>query len=70
MATEQEVQIARRILKAVAEAIRELGNVPSGHLYTRLMSMMTLDQYDMVINALKKLKLVKEQNHLLTWIGY
>lgn len=69
MTTQEEVEIAKRILKAIARAIREAGSIPSGHLYARLMSMLTLDQYNMVIGTLKKMKLVQEDNHLLTWIG-
>ena len=69
MATQQETEIALKILRAVAEAIRELGNVPSGHLYARLMDKLTLDQYNKVINCLVKAKMVTNSNHLLTWVG-
>jgi hypothetical protein len=54
---------------AVAEAIRELGSVPSGHLYAQLMDKMSLETYTAVIQVLKNTKLVEEKNHLLTWIG-
>ncbi len=67
-ATKTETEIALRILKAVAEAIKELGSIPSGHLYARLMGKLTLDQYNLVIGALKKAGLIKEEHYLLTWI--
>jgi hypothetical protein len=60
---------ALKIAVAVAEAIRELGEVPSGHLYARLMDQMSLDTYNAIIGALKGAGLVKEQNYLLSWSG-
>jgi hypothetical protein len=54
---------------AVGDAIRELGSVPSGHLYGMLMGEMTLERYNGVIGVLKKAGLVTESNHLLTWTG-
>jgi hypothetical protein len=58
-----------QVVAAIAEAIRELKEVPSGHLYTMLMDKMTLDQYNAFIGALKRAGLVSEQYHLLKWIG-
>lgn len=54
---------------AIAEAIRDLKEVPSGHLYARVNQYMNLDAYNGIISALKTAGLVKEQNFLLTWIG-
>jgi len=54
---------------AVGEAIRDLGSVPSGHLYARLMGHMDLDTYNKLIGLLKQANLVEESNHLLTWVG-
>jgi hypothetical protein len=65
----QQVTAGIRIAAAVAEAIRDLGSVPSGHLYARLMGHMDLDTYNKVIGVLKQAKLVEEKNHLLTWVG-
>ena len=69
MATKQETETAIRILRAIAETIRELGKVPSGHLYARLMDKLSLDQYNKVINVLKHAGLVEEKFHELKWIG-
>jgi hypothetical protein len=69
-ATNTEVKAALGILQAVAEAIRELGEVPSGHLYANLMSKLSLAQFEQVLGFLKGAGLVRESNaHLLTWIG-
>lgn len=54
---------------AIAEAIRELKEIPSGHLYARVSQYITLDAYNSIISALKTAGLVKEQNFLLTWVG-
>ena len=62
-------QAAVEIIMAVAEAIRSLGSVPSGHLYARVMPFMNLDAYTRVIETLKRAGLVTEKNHLLTWVG-
>ena len=68
--TNTEVKAAFGILQAVAGAIRELGEVPSGHLYANLMSKLTIAQFEQVIGVLKGAGLVRESNaHLLSWIG-
>lgn len=55
---------------AQAEAIRDLRHVPSGHLYARLMGVMTLQQYEQVIDLLIEARLVERTpSHLLRWIG-
>jgi hypothetical protein len=68
--TNTEVKAALGIIQAVAEAIRELGEVPSGHLYANLMSKLSLEQYEQLLDVLKGAGLVRESNaHLLTWVG-
>ena len=57
------------IVEAVADAIKTLGSVPSGHLYAHLMGALTLTQYQAVIGILKVQGKVTERNHLLTWVG-
>jgi hypothetical protein len=65
--TPQEAAI--EIIKTIAEAVRSLGSVPSGHLYARVMGTLSLDAYTRVIESLKRMGLVEEKNHLLTWVG-
>ena len=64
-----EVKAALGILIAVADAIRELGEVPSGHLYAHLVSKLSLEQYEQIIATLKQAGLITESNHLLTWVS-
>jgi len=69
MQTRQQVTAAIQIVAAVAEAIRGLGSVPSGHLYAQLLGKVTLEQYRQIIATLKRAELVSESNHMLHWIG-
>ncbi len=65
-----QAQAATGAVLAVAECIRELGTVPSGHLYARLMGHMSADAYQGVIAALVRAGLVRQHpSHLLEWIG-
>ena len=55
---------------ALAEAIRELGEIPAGHLYARLMNVMDLNQFDALIDILCQAGVVERTPaHLLRWIG-
>ncbi len=65
--TKEQVHGAIEIIKAVADTIKDLGSVPSGELYARLMGYMSLAQYNKIIGILKNAGLVSEQNYILTW---
>jgi hypothetical protein len=67
--TKEQVGAAITAIKAIADAIRELGEVPSGHLYAQLMGKMSLADYTKVIDILKGATLVSESGNLLKWIG-
>ena len=54
---------------AVSDAIRELGSVPSGHLYARLMEYLSIEVYQRIIDLLVEAKVVTNKGHLLTWVG-
>ena len=66
---EEQTKATIEVIKAVAEAIKTLGQVPSGHLYARLMGSLTLDQYQTIIDILEKGRLIKVEHHLITWLG-
>ena len=66
--TKEEVRAALETVRAVGDAIRELGEVPSGHLYAQLSSVMSLDEYNTLIDCLKRADVVRESNHLLQWV--
>lgn len=55
-------------VKAIAEAIRELKEVPSGELYARVMNHMSLSTYNSIIDLLVRTKIIENKNHLLRWL--
>lgn len=71
-ATPSKAQLlaAYRLTFAVAETIRELGEVPSGHIFANIMHKVDLAGYQHVIDGLKRAGLVEETSaHLLRWVG-
>lgn len=64
--TKQEAAFA--LISIVSDAIEELGQVPSGHLYARLMEYMGIDMYNQIIDILTKVGRIKVENHLITWV--
>lgn len=60
---------AIKAVGTMAEAIRELKSIPSGHLYAVVMEQMNLQQFQVIISILKRAGLVSEANDVLTWIG-
>lgn len=69
MSNAAEVTKAIMVASVVGDAIRELGSVPSGHLYANLMGHMDLDTYNGCIKILKQADLVEERNNVLRWVG-
>ena len=67
--TKEQLGGAVAVLGAMAEAIREAGSIPSGHLYALVMGRMGLHDYDVGIGILKRAVLVEESAHVLTWVG-
>lgn len=53
----------------VANVIRSLKEVPSGHLYAQVMDRMGIHEYNSTISLLKESKLITEEHHVLRWIG-
>lgn len=68
--TKQRVSAAVLALGALAEAIRALGSVPSGHLYAQVGGYFSADSYERAIATLVRTGLVaRSPAHLLTWTG-
>lgn len=68
-ATAREVKAVIEITRAVAEAIRDLGEVPSGELYARLMDKLDIRSYDFIIDTLLRAGVITRNNHVLAWVG-
>lgn len=61
---------AVKIAVAVADTIRELGEIPAGTLYAVLMTRMSHHDFEQLMGILVSAGLVKRSaSHLLTWIG-
>lgn len=59
-----------KTVKAIAAAIMEAGEIPSGHIYASLKGQMSLDEYNLAISVLVRANLVeKKASHLLVWKG-
>jgi hypothetical protein len=67
--TTAQVKAALDVTLALADAIRELGAIPSGKLYVLVMGMMSIESYEKAIALLTSAGLVKNEGNLLTWIG-
>lgn len=58
------------LIITVGQIIREAKQIPSGHLFARLMECgMDPDTYTAIIDKLKDMGVIKEQFNMLTWIG-
>lgn len=67
--TRKQIEAAIEVTRAIADAIRDLGTVPEGHLYARVMGQMSLSTFTKIIDTLVGADLVRRSNHELTWIG-
>ncbi len=70
MVTKAQVKAAMAVVLVVGETIRDLGEVPSGHLYAQLMGRFSLAEYEKIIDTLVRAGVVeKTPQHLLRWVG-
>lgn len=65
----RQLQASIAITSAIGEAIRDLKQVPNGQLYASIFGAVSLESYTRAIDCLKQVKLVREEAHILTWIG-
>lgn len=63
-------QAAIAMTRALAEAIRDLKEVPAGHLYAQVMGHLSLETFESIIGILVGAGLVtRAGSHMLTWTG-
>jgi len=67
--TSARVKAALHAIQAIADAIRELREVPSGKLYAAMVGVVSLREYEYTINMLVRGGLVRKRNDLLTWVA-
>lgn len=65
----KQVGSAVQMVGAVAEAIRSLGEVPSGVFYAQVCDKVSLETYTSIIRVLKGAGFVAETNNVLRWVG-
>lgn len=66
---QSQIDAYLRAIRAIADAIREAGRIPSGTLYAMLMSKIDLTTYERIIGHLTGAGVVASRNHELIWIG-
>jgi hypothetical protein len=70
LSIDEQAQAAAGALSSLADCIRNLGSIPSGHLYARLEDYMSLETYQKLIGLLVEAGMVRQHSsHLLEWIG-
>lgn len=67
--TNEQLKAGMQTLIAVSTAIRDLKQVPTGHLYATLMSKMDLPTFNRVVATLKRADVVREADNVLHWIA-
>ncbi len=67
MTTTNELKAGFKALQALAEAIRELKQIPSGHLYARVMNYMDINAYEKAIGLLCNSGVIRKNGDLLVW---
>ena len=67
--TTEQISDAITMLQVIAESIRDLGEVPSGHLYAAVMGSTDLLTYERVVGLLVRSGLVALRGDLLIWVG-
>lgn len=66
----EQVQGLLKTCEAVRDAIKELGEVPSGHLYNVFMQAgVDLRTYEQIIGLIVESGVVRKRGDLLIWVG-
>lgn len=67
MTTKTELSAGLQALKALADAIRELGSVPNGHLYAQVMAYFSIEAYTKAIDLLCNSGVIRKSGDVLHW---
>ena len=65
--TVHELNAGLQVLKALAEAIRELKQVPSGNLYAQVMNYLDINAYESAIRTLCNAGVIRKSGDILHW---
>ena len=70
--TKEQLKAAFEVTTAVCGVIRAVGEIPSGHLYARMLEgcpLLTSDDYGRVLETIKRAGLIEVRNNLIKWVG-
>lgn len=67
--TKEDIKSGIKIIKAIAETIREAKSIPSGTLYAGVMGVITLESYHKILGILENAGLITVSNFLIKWEG-
>lgn len=64
---EKALEAIKHLITIILDTLKDAGDdgFPSGHLYAALMGVIRLDQYQTLIEQLKRRKIIRESNHVL-----
>lgn len=66
--TKDAVKAALVLVKVLADAVKEAGEIPSGALYAAVMSKIDLNTYNRVLDILQKAGVIEVKGNLVKWI--
>lgn len=64
----QRAKAIKDLIFCLLEAIREVKQIPSGHLYAIVSSHVGLETYNAAIDIIVESGVVTRSNHMLTWV--
>jgi hypothetical protein len=67
MTTADQLKAGLAALRAIADAVRELGSVPSGHIYAAVMGTMDITAYEKAITLLCNSGVIRKSGDMLHW---
>jgi hypothetical protein len=67
MVTKEQIKASLEVLRLLADTIKEVKQVPSGELYARVMSHLSLNTYHSAIHTLIRSGVIRQENNLLIW---
>lgn len=70
MPRQEQRDVLVHLTAALAEAIHDAGEIPSGYLYAAVMSQFNLENYNVMLLVIKKAGLISiDEHHMIRWTG-
>ncbi len=65
--TAEQVKASLNAVFVLGGAIRELRQIPSGHMYAMVMAFLSLEQYEQAVSILVNAKAIRRKGDVLVW---